>query len=121
MHQMPAKMQENTILIANPTVPTQIPPAPNNFISPKPIGGYFLSLFLCSNIKPTIRPKQYPIAPPIIESADVTGHGKNVVINNPAKRNGNKYMSGIIRFFKSYMDIRYAQNTAPIKIKQKNM
>lgn len=93
--------------IPNPMVPSHIPPAPNSFISPIPIGGYF-SAFLakCSNIKPTINPKQYPIAPPTTESAIVIGHGKKVVVNSPAKRNGNKYTSGIILRRKSAVAIR---------------
>jgi len=88
--QMHENMQANNMLMANPIVPTQIPPAPNNFISPSPIGGYFLSFCVRSKIKPTIKPRQYPNAPPITESAVVTGHEKNVVINKPANRNGNK-------------------------------
>ena len=55
------------------------------------------------------------------ESATVTGHGKNVVVNNPAKRNGNKYTSGIIRRPKSAVAMRYAQKTAPIKTNEKNI
>ena len=118
---MPANTQANNILIANPIVPTQIPPAPNNFISPKPIGGHVLSFCRRSNTKPTTKPKQYPNAPPITESAVVTGQLKNVVINKPANINGKRYVSGMIRRFKSVVDMRYAQKPAPIKIKQKNM
>ena len=76
--------------IDKPWVPSQIPPAPSNLMSPIPIGGYSAFFLSRSNIKPTISPRQYPIAPPITESALVTGHGKNVVVSNPAKRNGNK-------------------------------
>ena len=102
--QTQAKAHAMTMAIANPTVPNHMPPAPNNLMSPNPIGGYFVFalFFLCwSNRNPTTNPRQYPIAPPIIESALVTGHGKKVVTNNPANRNGNKYTSGIMRRLKS--------------------
>lgn len=68
-----------------------------------------------------IKPKQYPIEPPITESATVIGHGKNVAVNNPANKNGNKYTSGIMRRFKSAVAIRYAQKIAPIITKVKNI
>ena len=114
-------MQATIIAIDKPSVPSQIPPAPNNFISPIPIGGCFWFFLKCSNKKPTINPRQYPIAPPTTESAIVTGHGKNVVVKSPAKRNGNKYTSGIIRRSKSVVAIRYAQKTAPIRTNEKNI
>ena len=68
-----------------------------------------------------INPKQYPIEPPITESAIVTGHGKNEVNNKPANINGNRYISGISLCFKSEVDMRYAQKAPPIKSKQKNI
>lgn len=95
--------------IAKPMVPSHMPPAPNNLISPMPIGGYFCFFCKCSNIKPTISPKQYPIAPPITESPVDTGHGKKVVINKPANKNGKRYTSGMMRCLKSLVAIRTAQ------------
>ncbi len=118
---MPDNTQDITIAIASPIVPSHIPPAPNNFISPIPIGGYFCFFLIFSNINPTTSPKQYPIEPPITESATVIGHGKNVVINNPANKNGNKYTSGIILRFKSLVAIRTAQKIAPDNTKEKNI
>ena len=85
-----ANMHEMTMATDNPIVPSHIPPAPSSFTSPIPIGGYFSCFFIFSNIKPTTSPKQYPIAPPITESAMVIGHGKKVVVNKPANKNGNK-------------------------------
>ena len=89
-HQMYDVIHANTIAIAKPMVPSHMPPAPNNFMSPIPIGGYFCFFVKRSNKKPTISPKQYPLAPPTIESDTVTGQGKKFVINNPANKNGNK-------------------------------
>ena len=86
-----------------------------------PIGGYFGSFFMRSNIKPMINPKQYPIAPPTTESPIVTGQGKNVTVNNPANINGNRYTSGIILRRKSAVAMRKAQKIAPIKTNEKNM
>lgn len=107
--------------IDKPMVPSHIPPAPSNFISPIPIGGYFCFFVNFSNIKPTVKPRQYPIDPPMTASAIVIGHGKNVVTNNPANKNGNKYTSGIIRLLKSFVAMRKAQKIAPINIKEKNI
>ncbi len=59
--------------------------------------------------------------PPITESAIVIGHVKNVVINNPANKNGNKYTSGIILRCKSLVAMRIAQKIAPNNIKEKNI
>lgn len=114
-------MQDIIIAIDNPSVPNQMPPAPNNLISPIPIGGYFWSFFIFSNINPIISPKQYPIAPPITESEIVIGHGKKVVVKSPANKNGNKYTSGIILRLKSALAIRTAQKIAPIKTSEKNI
>jgi len=44
-----------------------------------------------------------------------------VVNNSPANRNGNRYTSGMMRVFKSVVDIRYAQNAAPVKTRKKNI
>jgi len=74
-----------------------------------PIGGYFWSCLNFANIKPTISPKQYPIAPPITESEIVIGHGKKVAVKSPANKNGNKYTSGIILRRKSAAAMRTAQ------------
>ena len=102
-----ANMHENIIAIAKPWVPSHMPPAPSNLMSPIPIGGYLESFLMCSNMNPTINPRQYPIEPAMTESAIVIGHHeKNVVTSNPAKRNGNKYTSGIIRRRKSAVPIR---------------
>lgn len=114
-------MQAIIMAIDKPMVPSHIPPAPNNFISPIPIGGYFCFFVNLSNIKPTIKPKQYPMEPPMTASAVVIGHGKKVVINNPANKNGNRYTSGIILCSKSFVDILTAQKMAPISIKEKNI
>ena len=116
-----ASAHEITMAIDSPSVPNHMPPAPNNLISPIPIGGYFSCFFILSNINPTIKPKQYPIEPPITESAIVIGHGKNVVVNKPANKNGNKYTSGIIRRLKSALAIRKAQKIAPINTNEKNI
>jgi hypothetical protein len=121
MFQMYANMHENIIAKDNPIVPSQTPPAPNNFMSPIPIGGYWSFFFSFSNIKPTINPIQYPVAPPTTESEIVTGHGKNVAVINPANKNGNKYTSGIILRLKSVVAIRQAQKSAPINIIEKNI
>ena len=121
MFQMYAATQEIIIAIDNPKVPSHMPPAPNNLISPSPIGGYFSFFFIFSNTNPTISPIQYPIEPPTTASPIVTGHGKNADTNNPANRNGNKYTSGIIRRLKSAVAIRYAQKIAPIIKQIKNI
>ena len=106
MLQIYAKAHENIMAKDNPMVPSHIPPAPNNLISPIPIGGYFSCFCIFSNINPTTSPRQYPVAPPTTESAIVTGHGKNVVIISPANKNGNKYTSGIILRLKSVVAMR---------------
>jgi len=121
MFQRYANMQENAMAIAKPMVPNHIPPAPNNFMSPIPIGGYFSCFLMCSNIKPIINPKQYPVAPPITESATEIGHGKKVAVINPANKNGNRYTSGIILRLKSVVAMRYAQKSAPINTNEKNI
>ena len=86
-----------------------------------PIGGYFWSFFIFSNMNPTISPRQYPIAPPITESEIVIGHGKKVVVNRPANKNGNKYTSGMILRRKSAVAMRIAQNIDPIRTHEKNI
>ena len=85
-----ANIHEKNKAKDKPMVPNHIPPAPSNFMSPIPIGGYFWCFFMCSNIKPMINPKQYPVAPPTTESAIVIGHGKNVAVINPANKNGKR-------------------------------
>ena len=85
-----ANIHEKNKAKDKPMVPNHIPPAPSNFISPIPIGGYFCFFVACSKIKPTINPKQYPNAPPTTESPIVIGHGKNDAVNNPANKNGKR-------------------------------
>ena len=118
---MYANIHDIIIAIDNPNVPNHTPPAPNNLMSPMPIGGYFWFGFILSNMNPTIKPKQYPIAPPTTESEIVIGHGKNVAVKSPANKNGNKYTSGIILRRKSAVAMRIAQKIAPIKTNEKNM
>ena len=116
-----AKTHDIIMAIPNPMVPSHIPPAPSNFMSPIPIGGNSAFFLNRSKINPTINPKQYPIAPPTTESAIVIGHGKKVAVKRPANKNGNRYASGIIRRLKSAVAMRNAQKIAPINTIEKNM
>lgn len=80
-----------TIAIASPVIPNQIPPAANSFTSPIPIGeNSFFCFFVFSKIKPITVPTEYPNAAAMAESDTEETHGKNVIINNPRIKNGNK-------------------------------
>ena len=63
--------------IANPYVPSHIPPATISFMSPIPIGA-IVSVFLCivrSNRNPIIAASAYPPHAATAASGGVVGHG----------------------------------------------
>ena len=125
-HTAPA-MLDIISAMANPEIPSQIPPAASNFISPIPIGSksfhavsvslrnrLFLHLtsFLALIYRKTIFiavPTKYPSAAAITDSVNPPVQGSLSHKINPASINGNKYASGIIRVRKSHTIIMTVQ------------
>ena len=70
---------------------------------------------------PIIIPKAYPVAAPM---AAVRGSqiqvGAKFIINKPAKNNGTRYASGMMRRRKSATEIAIAHATAPANKSAKN-
>ena len=82
----PPKTQEAIKAIASPVIPSQIPPAANNFTSPRPIasGDFFL------NAHPIPRLNRYPTKAAIAAVPVSKNQGKNATIISPINKNGNK-------------------------------